>query len=249
VAEPLLEARSVAKRYGHVQALDGASFAVCPGEVVALIGDNGAGKSTLVKVLSGAIRPDGGELLVEGKAVSFASPVAARRHGIETVYQDLALAPTSTRPRTFTWAGRSTWSPKLELVADLGAAYHHGEMTGLGFRPDVVVECTGTGRMVVELAGRAARAAVICLVGISSARSSLPVTVDRVNAQVVLGNTVIFGTVSSARRHYQQSLDALVKADPQWLARLISRRVPLSSWSDALAKGPDEVKVVVDLRE
>jgi len=93
VAEPLLEARSVTKRYGHVQALDGASFAVLPGEVVALIGDNGAGKSTLVKVLSGAIRPDGGEILVEGEPVSLSSPVDARRHGIETVYQDLALAP------------------------------------------------------------------------------------------------------------------------------------------------------------
>ncbi|MBV9382794.1 MAG: sugar ABC transporter ATP-binding protein [Streptosporangiaceae bacterium] len=93
MAEPLLEARSVTKRYGHVQALDGASFAVLPGEVVALIGDNGAGKSTLVKVLSGAIRPDGGEILVEGEPVSLSSPVDARRHGIETVYQDLALAP------------------------------------------------------------------------------------------------------------------------------------------------------------
>jgi simple sugar transport system ATP-binding protein len=93
VAEPLLEARSVAKRYGHVQALDGASFSVLPGEVAALIGDNGAGKSTLVKILSGAIRPDAGEILVEGKAVHFSSPVDARSYGIETVYQDLALAP------------------------------------------------------------------------------------------------------------------------------------------------------------
>ena len=93
MAEPLLEARTVSKRYGHVQALDGASFSVFPGEVVALIGDNGAGKSTLVKVLSGAIRPDSGEILVEGKAVHFSSPVDARSYGIETVYQDLALAP------------------------------------------------------------------------------------------------------------------------------------------------------------
>lgn len=93
MAEPLLEARSVAKRYGHVQALDGASFSVLPGEVAALIGDNGAGKSTLVKVLSGAIRPDAGQILVEGKAVQFSSPVDAHSYGIETVYQDLALAP------------------------------------------------------------------------------------------------------------------------------------------------------------
>jgi simple sugar transport system ATP-binding protein len=89
----LLEARGITKRYGHVQALDGASFTAFPGEVVALIGDNGAGKSTLVKVLSGVIRPDGGQVLVNGEPVQLASPLDARKHGIETVYQDLALAP------------------------------------------------------------------------------------------------------------------------------------------------------------
>ncbi len=89
----LLEARGITKRYGHVQALDGASFTAFPGEVVALIGDNGAGKSTFVKVLSGVIRPDGGQLLVNGEQVQLSSPVDARKHGIETVYQDLALAP------------------------------------------------------------------------------------------------------------------------------------------------------------
>jgi simple sugar transport system ATP-binding protein len=90
---PLLEARGLVKRYGHVQALDGASFTVLPGEVVALIGDNGAGKSTLVKVLSGVIKPDDGEFLVSGEPVHLSSPTDARKHGIETVYQDLALAP------------------------------------------------------------------------------------------------------------------------------------------------------------
>jgi simple sugar transport system ATP-binding protein len=93
MTEPLLEARGVSKRYGNVLALDGADFSVLPGEVVALIGDNGAGKSTLVKTLSGAIRPDHGDILVEGKPVRLASPLDARDHGIETVYQDLALAP------------------------------------------------------------------------------------------------------------------------------------------------------------
>jgi simple sugar transport system ATP-binding protein len=90
---PLLEARSLVKRYGHVLALDGASFTAYPGEVTALIGDNGAGKSTLVKALSGALRPDGGQILVSGRPVTLGNPLDARRHGIETVYQDLALAP------------------------------------------------------------------------------------------------------------------------------------------------------------
>lgn len=89
----LLEARDLSKRYGHVRALDGASFAVFPGEVVALIGDNGAGKSTLVKILSGAVRPDDGKIVVEGRTVQLSGPLDARGYGIETVYQDLALAP------------------------------------------------------------------------------------------------------------------------------------------------------------
>ncbi len=92
-AEPLLEARNLVKHYGQVLALDDANFTAYPGEVVALIGDNGAGKSTLVKSLSGAIRPDRGQIFVDGQAVTLASPLDARRHGIETVYQDLALAP------------------------------------------------------------------------------------------------------------------------------------------------------------
>jgi simple sugar transport system ATP-binding protein len=76
-----------------VQALDGADFAAFAGQVVALIGDNGAGKSTLVKILSGTLQPDSGQVFMEGKAVHFASPQEAQRSGIETVYQDLALAP------------------------------------------------------------------------------------------------------------------------------------------------------------
>ena len=91
--EPLLEARGIVKRFGTVEALRGADFAVMEGEVVALIGDNGAGKSTLVKTLSGIQPHDEGEIRFEGQAVSIASPVAARALGIETVYQDLALAP------------------------------------------------------------------------------------------------------------------------------------------------------------
>ncbi|HWG15688.1 MAG TPA: ATP-binding cassette domain-containing protein [Streptosporangiaceae bacterium] len=92
-AEPLLDARNLVKHYGQVLALDDASFTAYPGEVTALIGDNGAGKSTLVKTLSGAIRPDGGQIFFEGQPITLNSPLDARRHGIETVYQDLALAP------------------------------------------------------------------------------------------------------------------------------------------------------------
>ncbi|WP_434478121.1 ATP-binding cassette domain-containing protein [Gemmatimonas sp.] len=92
-AAAVLQARRLRKQYGQVIALDGADFDVRAGEILAVIGDNGAGKSSLIKALSGALVPDAGELLLDGKQVSFASPADARAAGIETVYQDLALAP------------------------------------------------------------------------------------------------------------------------------------------------------------
>jgi fructose transport system ATP-binding protein len=90
---PILEARGLVKHYGQVTAMDGADFELFPGEILAVIGDNGAGKSTLIKALSGAIIPDAGEIYLKGEAVRFRSPIDARHYGIETVYQDLAVAP------------------------------------------------------------------------------------------------------------------------------------------------------------
>ncbi len=92
----VLQARGLTKRYGQVTALDGADFELLPGEILAVIGDNGAGKSTLIKTLSGAIIPDQGEIFLDGRPVKFHSPIDARRQGIETVYQDLAVAPALT---------------------------------------------------------------------------------------------------------------------------------------------------------
>lgn len=91
-APPRLEARQLWKAYGQVEALKGVDLEIDGSEVVALMGDNGAGKSTVVKILSGALRADSGDVLVDGEPKVFRSPVDARREGIETVYQDLALA-------------------------------------------------------------------------------------------------------------------------------------------------------------
>jgi simple sugar transport system ATP-binding protein len=90
---PLLDARDLVKHYGSVEALRGASFTAHEGEVVALIGDNGAGKSTLVKCLSGVEQADSGTISFDGREISLPTPTAARELGIETVYQDLAVAP------------------------------------------------------------------------------------------------------------------------------------------------------------
>ncbi len=97
MSTPLVfEAKGLVKRYGQVTALDGVDFELRAGEIMAVIGDNGAGKSSLIKALSGATVPDEGSILLDGKSVLFKSPIEARRSGIETVYQDLAVAPAMT---------------------------------------------------------------------------------------------------------------------------------------------------------
>ena len=91
--QPILEGRALVKTYGRVVALDACDFAVYPGEVLAVIGDNGAGKSSLIKCLSGAEVANAGQVLLDGRPVSFRRPIEARDAGIETVYQTLAVAP------------------------------------------------------------------------------------------------------------------------------------------------------------
>ena len=110
--QPILEARNIVKRYGHVEALRGADFAAYPGEVTALIGDNGAGKSTLVKILSGVNKATSGEIFVGGKAMSFNSPAEAHAAGIETVYQDLSVA-ADLSPSANMFMGREAVRPGL----------------------------------------------------------------------------------------------------------------------------------------
>jgi fructose transport system ATP-binding protein len=91
---PILEARGLVKRYGHVTALAGSDFDLMPGEILAVIGDNGAGKSSLIKCLSGAVVPDEGEILLDGRPIHMRTPIDARGYGIETVYQTLAVSPS-----------------------------------------------------------------------------------------------------------------------------------------------------------
>lgn len=90
---PVLRASNLTKRFGRVTALDQCEFELMPGEILGVIGDNGAGKSTLIKALSGALKPDSGEIYLNGERVNFSTPQDARNAGIETVYQNLALSP------------------------------------------------------------------------------------------------------------------------------------------------------------
>jgi len=102
---PIVEMRNIEKHFGPVIALNGVSFDVRPGECHCLLGDNGAGKSTFIKTMSGVHKPTAGEILFEGKSMSFASPRAAMEAGIATVYQDLAMIPLMSVTRNF-WMGR-----------------------------------------------------------------------------------------------------------------------------------------------
>ena len=97
--QPIVDMRNIHKRYGEVVALRGVNFKVYPNEIVGLVGDNGAGKSTLIKILAGFLQPDKGEIYFRGKKVKIRSPRDAQRLGIETLYQDQALAPQLTIPR------------------------------------------------------------------------------------------------------------------------------------------------------
>ncbi len=135
---------------------------------------------------------------------------------------------------------------KPELVAALGATYHHGSVKDAAVDADVVIECTGVGQLIFDVMETTATDGIVCLTGVSSGGRELPVDAGLLNRRLVLGNDVVFGSVNANRRHYEGGAEALAKADPGWLGRLISRRVPLSDWQSAYKRQPDDVKVVLD---
>jgi threonine dehydrogenase-like Zn-dependent dehydrogenase len=142
---------------------------------------------------------------------------------------------------------RVTSGPKPALVADLGATYHTGEIAEAVPAADVIVECTGVGELVLDGIDKAGPDGIVCLTGVSSPGRTITIDAGALNRELVLENEVVFGTVNANRRHYQAAAAALAEADQQWLERLITRRVPLDRWSDALQRQPDDVKAVLDL--
>jgi glucose 1-dehydrogenase len=137
--------------------------------------------------------------------------------------------------------------PKPDLVRDLGATYHSGALSELALRPDVVVECTGASSVVLDVIGRTSALGVVCLTGISSGGRSIELDLGLMNRRIVLENDVVFGSVNANRRHYEAAARVLAAADPSWLARLITRRVPLERWREAFEPEPSDVKVVIEL--
>jgi threonine dehydrogenase-like Zn-dependent dehydrogenase len=135
---------------------------------------------------------------------------------------------------------------KPQLVADLGATYHSGSLEDAAAGADVVVECTGVAQVALGALCHNAPDGIVCLTGVSSGGRDFDVDAGELNRKMVLQNDVVVGSVNANRHHYQLGADALAKADRGWLARLVTRRVPLGQWQDAYVRQPGDVKTTLD---
>jgi threonine dehydrogenase-like Zn-dependent dehydrogenase len=142
---------------------------------------------------------------------------------------------------------RSQDGPKPELVAALGATYHSGGVMDVEPAPDVIVEATGVGQVIVDAMCHTGSNGIVCLTGISSGGHKLALDAGVLNRMIVLENDVVFGSVNANVRHYEAGARALAAADRSWLERLITRRVPLDDWRTALRREEHDIKVVVEL--
>ncbi|HVB91692.1 MAG TPA: glucose 1-dehydrogenase [Acidimicrobiales bacterium] len=136
---------------------------------------------------------------------------------------------------------------KPDLVRALGATYHSGTVEDACPDPDVVIECTGVATLVLSAMAHVGTGGVVCLTGVSSGGHTLDVDEGALNRSMVLENVAVVGSVNANRRHYEAAADALGRADRDWLARVVNRRVPLAQWPDALTRQPDDVKVIIEV--
>jgi threonine dehydrogenase-like Zn-dependent dehydrogenase len=141
---------------------------------------------------------------------------------------------------------RNVGGRKEELVRDLGGTYHSDAGALDRLAPDVLMECTGAPSVIRACLGSTAAAGIICLAGVTQPGKVLDVDIGRLNRKMVLDNDCVFGSVNANRRHYEIAAQALASADKSWLRRLITRRVPLERWSEALEHRPGDIKVIID---
>jgi len=138
---------------------------------------------------------------------------------------------------------------KPELVRALGATYHTGTVAGVGFEPDIIVECTGVGQVIVDSMQAMAAGGILCLTGVGAGGSSSGLKTADVAAEMVLRNNVIVGSVNANKRHWYKAGDSLARADRKWLDRLITRREKPENFQQALVRKPDDIKVVIQFSE
>jgi len=142
---------------------------------------------------------------------------------------------------------RMTDGIKPDLVRALGAQYHTGSIEEACLDPDAILECTGVSSLVLDAMEHVGPNGVVCLTGVSSGGRAIQVDEGSLNRTMVLSNEAVVGSVNANRRHYEAAAEALAKADRGWLAEVVSRKVPLDRWKDALERHPDDVKVVVEV--
>jgi threonine dehydrogenase-like Zn-dependent dehydrogenase len=136
---------------------------------------------------------------------------------------------------------------KPDLVHALGGTYHFGTLADVKVEADIILECTGASAVIWDVLSLTARAGIVCLTGVSLGGHRMSVDIGQMNRDIVLENDVVFGTVNANRRHYEAAVQALTRADASWLRRLITRRIPLSEWREALRNEKEDVKVVLEL--
>jgi threonine dehydrogenase-like Zn-dependent dehydrogenase len=136
---------------------------------------------------------------------------------------------------------------KKNIVRDLGGTYHFAGLADLDdLKPDILMECTGAPSVVRDTLGHTASGGIVCLVGVSAPGHDLDVDIGGFNRTMVLDNDTVFGTVNANRKHYEDAVAVLARADKDWLGRLITRRVPVEQWTQSLTPQPGDIKVVVD---
>jgi threonine dehydrogenase-like Zn-dependent dehydrogenase len=139
--------------------------------------------------------------------------------------------------------------PKPELVRALGETYHTGTVASVGFEPDVILECTGVGQVIADAIQAVAPGGVVCLTGVGSGGPPVGLPMADLASNVVLRNNVIVGSVNANKRHWYKAGEVLTRADPAWLARLITRREPPEEFMRALKRQPDDIKVVIQFSQ
>jgi threonine dehydrogenase-like Zn-dependent dehydrogenase len=144
---------------------------------------------------------------------------------------------------------RADSGPKPGLVRSLGATYHTGSATGIGFNPDVIVECTGAGQVIADSLRTVAAGGVVCLTGVGSGGVAMSGAAADVAATMVLQNNVVVGSVNANKRHWYKAAQELARTDRSWLARLITRREQPAAFMRALRRQPDDIKVVIQFSE
>ena len=144
---------------------------------------------------------------------------------------------------------RVTTGPKPGLVEELGATYHTGTVAEVGLSPDVVVECTGVYSLVQQAAAAVAPGGIVCLTGVGAPSTTTSGPASTLATDAVLKNLVVFGSVNANRRHYYRAAKVLAETDRSWLEQLVTRRVSPADVDQALARGPDDIKVIIEFEQ